>query len=255
MTVETTGRGPADPLPAALPAFLLLADGRFPAGGHAHSGGLEAAAGLEDVQDADTLELFLLGRLATAGLVAAAFAAAACAAFLQAGTDGTGNSRHRGPGNATMTQLLDGEFDARTPSPALRTASRRLGRQLLRAGRAIWPHPGLDALNNILGRGPHQPVAFGSVAAAAGLSPDLAALAAAHDAVAGPATASVRLLSLNPFSVHAVLARLAPRVHTVAADGARHSATAPADLPSCTGPLLDVCAERHATWEVRLFAS
>jgi hypothetical protein len=57
--------------------LLLLSDGRFPAGGHAHSGGIEAAVMAGRVTDVDTLGLFLAGRLATAGRVAAALAAAA----------------------------------------------------------------------------------------------------------------------------------------------------------------------------------
>ncbi|MEV4822228.1 urease accessory UreF family protein [Micromonospora sp. NPDC049274] len=57
--------------------LLLLADGRFPAGAHAHSGGLEAAVAAGRVTDLASLESFLVGRLTTAGLVGAAFAAAA----------------------------------------------------------------------------------------------------------------------------------------------------------------------------------
>ena len=37
-------------------ALLLLADGRFPAGGHAHSGGVEAAVTHGAVHDTDSLE-------------------------------------------------------------------------------------------------------------------------------------------------------------------------------------------------------
>ncbi|RQX44658.1 urease accessory protein UreF, partial [Micromonospora chalcea] len=40
----------------------MLADGRFPAGAHAHSGGLEAAAAAGRVTDLATLEAFLAGR-------------------------------------------------------------------------------------------------------------------------------------------------------------------------------------------------
>jgi urease accessory protein len=227
----------------ALPALLLLADGRFPAGGHAHSGGLEAAVAREGVHDVTGLELFLQGRLTTVGLVAAAFAAAAC------------RTAHGDDAIHPRLEQLDRELDARTAAPALRTTSRRLGRQLIRAGRTIWPHPALDDLAASPGHGPHQPVALGVVAAAAGLAPADAALAAAHESVAGPATAAVRLLGLDPFSVHAALARLGPQVQAVAAGGARSAGSDPADLPSRTGPLLDVCAEHHATWEVRLFAS
>lgn len=225
--------------------LLLLADGRFPAGGHAHSGGLEAAAALEGVTDLAALERFLVGRLGTAGLVAAAFAAAANAAFPpDDGADG-----------GQRLADLDRELTARIPSSALRSASRRLGRQMLRAGRRVWPHPSLDAMGGAPGHGPHQPVALGVVAAAAGLDPAAAALAAAHDTAVGPATAAVRLLGLDPFTVHTMLARLAPRVDAVAAEAARHAHTPPADLPSASGPLLDIAAEHHATWEVRLFAS
>lgn len=60
-------------------ALLVLADGRFPAGGHAHSGGAEAAVKAGRITGAASLEDFCRGRLHTAGLVAASLAAAAAA--------------------------------------------------------------------------------------------------------------------------------------------------------------------------------
>ena len=60
-------------------AALLLSDSRFPAGGHAHSGGVEPAVTAGTVTDLASLEAFLRGRLRTSGLVAAGIAAAACA--------------------------------------------------------------------------------------------------------------------------------------------------------------------------------
>ena len=57
-------------------AALLLSDSRFPAGGHAHSGGVEPAVTAGTVSDLASLETFLRGRLRTAGLVAAGLAAA-----------------------------------------------------------------------------------------------------------------------------------------------------------------------------------
>ncbi|MBQ0826392.1 urease accessory protein UreF [Streptomyces tagetis] len=244
----------------------MLADGRFPAGGHAHSGGLEAAVAAGRVRDTDGLEAFLRGRLATTGATTAAFAAAACAAF-DDGTaaDGRGTaadgSGTAGGGDGTAADgrgrlgALDGEFEARTPSPALRATSRRLGRQMLRAARSVRPHPGLDALAGALPGGWHQPVALGAAARALGLGPGEAASAALHDAATGPATAAVRLLGLDPFAVHAVLAGLVPELDRLAVRAAGEADTPAARLPSYGAPLLDIAAELHATWEVRLFAS
>lgn len=58
-------------------AAIVLADSRFPGGGHVHSGGLEEAVARGLVTGLDDLASFLLGRLRTTGLVAAGFAAAA----------------------------------------------------------------------------------------------------------------------------------------------------------------------------------
>lgn len=249
-------RVPADasrvppPVLGSLSALLLLTDGRFPAGSHAHSGGLEAAVVLEGVDDIAGLEAFLRGRLATVGTVAAAFTAATCAALGPGGAP-WGDAAT----GADALRVLDDELEARTPSPALRLASRRLGRQLLRSGRRVWPHDTLEGLASALPQGPHQPVALGAVAAVAGLEPTAAAWAAAHDAVVGPATAAVRLLGLDPFLVYALLARLGGQLDTVAARAAAQTHVPPAELPARGAPLLDVSTERHATWEVRLFAS
>jgi urease accessory protein len=249
----------APPATGASASLLLLGDGRLPAGGHAHSGGMEEAVRNGRVNDLGTVGEFLAGRLATSGLVAAALAAAAC------------EMQH-------PLVLLDGEADARTASPALRAVSRRQGRQLLRAGAALWPAAALDELAGLyhlahptrsghvsggqgppkrdrFAWGPHHPVALGAVARAAGLDGPGAALVAASWSVTGPASAAVRLLSLDPLAVHALVARLAPSIDEVAAEGALAGGGAFEDLPCAAAPLLDVGAERHATWEARLFAS
>ncbi|MGW2567910.1 urease accessory protein UreF [Streptomyces sp. NPDC001537] len=220
-------------------ALLVLADGRFPAGGHAHSGGAEAAVKAGRIGGAASLEAFCRGRLHTAGLVAASLAAAAVL-----GVDPV---------------ALDAAADARTPSPALRVAGRKLGRQLMRAARAAWPSAELDALAREFPKGAHQPVVLGVAARAAGLEAVDAAYCAAYESVSGPASATVRLLSLDPFDATGVLARLAPEVDLVA-DRAVEAARAVVDegvdaVPAASAPLLEISAEVHAGWAVRLFAS
>ncbi|MFD9634761.1 urease accessory protein UreF, partial [Streptomyces violascens] len=49
-------------------ALLVLADGRFPAGGHAHSGGAEPAVKAGRIRNAADLAEFCRGRLHTSGL-------------------------------------------------------------------------------------------------------------------------------------------------------------------------------------------
>ncbi|GCD47797.1 urease accessory protein UreF [Streptomyces paromomycinus] len=191
------------------------------------------------IRDAASLEAFCRGRLHTAGLVAAALAAAAAA-----GCD---------------PLVLDEAADARTPVPALRLTARRLGRQMMRAARATWPSAGLDALAAARPRGAHQPVVLGLAARSAGLEPLDAAYAAGYENVSGPATAAVRLLSLDPFDASAVLARLAGPLDRVAARAVEAARRIPLEgvsaLPAASAPLLDITAEQHAAWPVRLFAS
>jgi urease accessory protein len=202
---------------------LLLADARFPSGGHAHSGGIEPAYATGTVSDLSSLELFLRGRLHTSGVTAAGLAAAAC--------DSHAN-----------WAVLDAEADARMPSAAQRDASRRQGRALLRAVRAGWPKP--DYLEH-LGLSPHHPVVLGTAALAAGCTPGQAAHIAAYQSVAGPASAAVRLLGLDPIAVSAIVARIVPEIDGIPWE----------DLPFPSAPNLDVLAEMHTTAEVRLFES
>ncbi|MGC4835407.1 urease accessory protein UreF [Micromonospora vinacea] len=232
--------------------LLLLADGRFPAGAHAHSGGLEAAVAAGRVTDLASLEAFLAGRLATAGLVGAAFAAAAHRAAVAetAGPVGPARSARRSGALAR----LDAELDARTAAPALRAVSRRQGRALLRAGRAIWPNAPFADLPATPG-GAHQPLVLGLLCAAAGLSRVETATIAAYGTLTGAASAGVRLLGLDPYQVQALLVGLADACDGTAADAARAADDPPERLPAAAAPLADIHAEIHATWEVRLFAS
>jgi urease accessory protein len=215
-----------------LTALLLLADGRFPGGGHAHSAGLEPAVADGSVHDLASLESFLAGRLVTTGEVEAWLAAAACG-----GAD---------------PLALDAEADARCPSAALRQASRRLGRGLRRAAAASWPS---------LAAGPaeHLAVVQGLVARAAGLPASDAARLPGAALLAGAASAIARLLPLDTADAMAVATRLSPLADRVAESGARFAMLALPEGPAASAPLLELRAEDHAAWpergKVRLFAS
>jgi urease accessory protein len=256
-------------------AALLLGDSRFPAGGHAHSGGAEPAVTARTVTGLDSLEVFLRGRLRTTGLLASAVAAAACAHAHQAAAWRGADGKLAASGPDDYWGRLDTETDARTPSPAQRGASRRQGRALLRAARIAWPDAlwlaelaapaagrggaggagsGGAARDEYRG-GPHHAVVHGAAAATAGCTPGDAARIAAYQAVAGPASAVVRLLALDPMEATGVLARLAGEIEQVAVNGAGCAGRPLDDLPCPSAPALDLLAETHIGAEVRLFES
>lgn len=208
---------------------LLLLDSRAPAGGHAHSGGMEPAITAGLVRDLADVEAFCRGRLRTAGRVAAAFAAAACR-------------------RDADLDVLDEHYEARLPSEALRAASRQLGNGLRRLLGAMFPGQALPWDGP-----PHHPIALGFGIALADGTPNLAAEAAALATVSAPASAAVRLLGLDPLAVHGMLAGLTRDAGQFAVP---HAADFPgSELPADSAPLLDLLADVHRTTEVRLFAS
>jgi urease accessory protein len=274
--------------------LLLLLDSRAPAGAHHHSGGMEAAIGTglvsaDPVRGLADLEDFCRARLRTSARVAAAFAAAA--GRLQSDSAERAAvlapSQPRAIPAESMAQeqwaqeqwaqeqwaqeqwaqeqwaLLDAEFEARTPSEATRNASRQLGGGLLRLLRSVLPEADLvTPWARCAGpdpKTPHHPLVLGAGVSLAGGPPELAARAAALAACAGPASAAVRLLGLDPFAVQAMLARLAPAIDECAALAARCAAEPPSSLPAAlpadSAPALDLLADYHLTAEVRLFAS
>jgi urease accessory protein len=225
--------------------LLLLLDSRAPAGAHHHSGGMEAAVMTGLVTDLDSADDFCRTKLLTSARVSAAFAAASARLF-----------RTERGGVPARLPLLDTEYEARIPSEATRSASRQLGRGLSRLLRSVILEADLaTAFAGCAGPAPHQPLVLGAGVALAGGDEELAARAAALGACAGPASAAVRLLGLDPFAVQAMLARLAPEVDQCAAMAAEAAAGPPCSLPADGAPALDLLADYHLTAEVRLFAS
>jgi urease accessory protein len=226
MAATTTAEGLA-----SVSALLLLADGRFPDGSHAHSSGMEAAVALGRVHDPSSMRGYLEARLWTTVRTDAAAAALAA----------------RG---AHPLDDIDAALVLRQPGRAARDASRSLGRSLVRTAARIWPgrEPRLAD-----GRPPLQPVALGAVAALSGCGPEEAALCATHAAAAALSSAALRLLGLDPFEVAGVLTDLRGPVAEVAASvqGIGH----PSELPTASTPLAELDPEFQRTIEPRLFGS
>src|SRR5438128_947214 len=188
-------------------SLLLLADSRLPSGGHGHSGGVEALVDRGLVRSVDDLVLFLEGRIRTGGRVVAAAAAAACA-LADRGVaplpcpeshvqDATRRERGFQDNPAPPDwQRWDAAVSARTPSAALRAASRAQGAALLRTVTLAFPGPAVAALRAV--SGVHHPLVLGAAAAAAGAEPVPAAALALHHLVSGASTAAVPLLGPHP---------------------------------------------------------
>jgi urease accessory protein len=104
---------------------------------------------------------------------------------------------------------------------------------------------------------PHQPLVLGAATALVGGSPAIAAEAAALGLCTSSASAAVRLLGLDPYAVHGVLAQLSEQIQRCAETGAAAAAaeTGFTELPAGSAPALDLLADVHAASEVRLFAS
>lgn len=225
--------------------LLLLLDSRAPAGGHSHSGGMEATVAAADLRTVNDVEDFCRARLRTNARVAAAFAGYACHLWTESA-------------DCDRWAQLDQELQARTPSPAMRTASRQLGSGLRRLLTAMAPQVNLRTpWAGCTRPAPHHALVLGAGVAIAGGDVELAARAAALSACTAPASAAVRLLGLDPFAVQRMLAQLTPQIDRLSRETAELIAAdpLPADLPADAAPALDLLADYHITTEVRLFAS
>lgn len=253
---------------------LLLADSRTPTGGYAHSAGLEPAvlAGLAVWE----VPAFLQARLQTVAFVEAAFAAAACT--VQRGSPPPGGGQIR-----SELLALDDELAARTASAPLRAAARQLGRALLRVGARAWPEDRAVAAYARESAWTPRAVAFGVVAAAAGLDPLSTARLSLYEDAAGVAAAAVKLLPLDAAETTAWIAAAAERIealaqaaaaHAEAARAALHAESLPATahppaaapppaptplpvaaLPATSTPLLDLRSLDHQRFQGRLFVT
>ena len=212
--------------------LLVLADGRLPVGGHTQSSGLEPAslAGVP-VEQAPAL---LATRLRTVVRVEAGTAVVA---------------RHLAVAGRPLLPAVRA-WAARTPGAAARQSSLDLGRGLLRLLRRHWP----DALaTTLLGEAdpPPRAVAYGALAAAAGLTAEQTALLVASDDAQTLATAAPKLFPLDPSTTTGWVLDAGSGVADVVAAAAH--LTDPDDIPADAAPALEAWVEAHGQHPRRLF--
>jgi urease accessory protein len=236
--IEPAQTGPQQTESRARFVAMLLADARLPAGGSAHSAGLEAAvqAGLElgDVPRYIEARLRSLTRL-DAG-------AAVLAHRIATDWDATGEARLR---------RLDRSIGARTPSAALRAAARLLGRGLARVGATLAPDSA--AVAALAENAPFRAVAMGVVSAALDLDERGAVLAICYDEAQSVASAALKLLPADPSVTMGWVLASRHCVDEILTEAL--SVAAPSGLPAPGAPQIESWTEIHSHERRRLFVS
>jgi urease accessory protein len=211
---------------------LLLADARLPAAGHTQSAGLEP--GLAHGLDGDDLPAYCRIRLATVVRTEAAAAVVA---------------RHHSLTGRSL-DAVEAAWAARTPSDAMRSTARMLGRGLLRLARRTWPSAvaGWPADAR-----PPRALVLGAIAAEAGLPAVELARVVAYDDVQTVLAAALKLLPLDPADATAWCVELLPDVDRLAREVSTLTATA--DIPATGSPQIEGWAQAHARTTRRLFSA
>lgn len=218
------------PTPTRRWLLFQLADGTFPNGAFAHSGGLEAATVLGAI-DANGTAAFLDASLRQIGRAALPFVRGAALA-------------------PTNLAAIDEACDATLPLSAPNRASRAQGRALASATSRIWES--LAAIAEHAQRGPahHAPI-FGAVFGTLGVGIDETLAAYLHGAARGILSAAVRLGLLGPLEAQRLHADRAGMLDEIL-DGAAHLEP---EHAAQTAPLIEIFAALHERLDGRMFQS
>jgi len=225
-----------------LPALLQLSDSTLPVGAYAHSFGLEGLVQLGAVRDADDLERFLSREM--------------LASLPEVELPLIRHARNALEANdlGALTQL-DRLALATRPTAELRSASTRMGRQLLNLAPQLLGEPLTQspAWQLVLDSLPHRQTAtatavlhhFRKIPTNAGLH------ATTWQTLSGLAQGGLKLLHLGPSAIQGILARCSAKIpDTVAA-----SLSIEEDAIGSYTPLWDIASSRHERAPARLFIS
>ena len=222
-------------------SLLQFADGLFPAGSHAHSGGLETFASFGLIGDAGGVEEFVRSALEWSIAPCDGVAAVACL-------------RAAAAEDLAACLEIDLRLDAAKAARETREASRQMGRQVLRVAGQMETHPVLDALAGraALGEIPgHQATAFGVVGAAFGWPALEMVSAYLHCSAAAAVSAALRLMPMGQMAGQRILGNLRPLLCRLA----REASESTAEAMWSFAPALEFAAMAHAGLEARLFRS
>jgi urease accessory protein len=221
--------------PASSWLILQLADSAFPAGGFAHSSGLESARQLGEVATAQTLV-----RFAEAALLQCARAAVPYALATYDDPD--------------AALELDVRYDAFCTNHIANRASRAQGQGFLAAASKIFPDKGMKDLKRAFRAADspvHYPVAFGAILRRLAATRDDVAQLSLFITLRGVVSAAVRLGIVGPMEGQSIQHELAPECDRLA----RRSAAWTLDEAAQTSPILEVLQASHDQLYSRLFLS
>jgi len=222
-------------------SLLQFSDGLFPAGGFAHSFGLESFVQSGGVRDAEGLRAFIENYLE--GAAGPCDAVAVVAAMKSARSE-----------DIDACFELDRTLDAMKPVAEFRAASRQMGRQSLRIAVNLFSCPLLGALFESA-EAEHTPahhaLVFGLIGRRLNWPLEAAATAYLYSTTSMLVGAALRLLPLGQLEGQRVLWRTAPAIQRLAREAIDKDA---GDLWSFI-PAIEIAGMKHAASEARLFRS
>lgn len=228
---------PTEKPPGFLPLMVWLSPS-FPVGAFAYSHGIEWAVEAGDIRNVAALEAWLDDLLEHGGPWSDAVLLAWAHQATEQGND------------AALAEIVE-LAAVFAPSKERRLETLKQGEALLKAVRAAWPCAALDRLARV-GKGEVAfPVAVGVAAAGHKIALVETLEAFLLALVTNLVSAAVRLVPLGQTEAAQAVARLTPKVRTIAA----RAATATLDDLGGAALRSDIASMRHETQHTRLFRS